>query len=374
MHEISNASPIRLTEDALASLWVANRNAMKAKAYPVAVEIWKRVQGRTQDPTALGVVAPGVIGALSSKRIQGWATTRNADVTLRLNGRTLYRTVAVQSRKIEGAARENAFTFTLDHVWKYLGAGDYLQVTTSDGAPFLLPGGFERFTPWLRRKSRATKLFARMDQGLIFNKYGKFQKPLDADPSYTGSVIDLFNGAADHLKEAFGYKAFLFYGTLLGAIRDGEFITHDDDVDAVYISKFNTPEAVRTEFMAVCRSLRDKGYHLTVKPFGAKVRMKGARYRQSFGLHYGWIDAEGGLNIAYGHHGPIHKTTGPLAFTRAQLGPHEIDVPVDAESILEMLYTSGWKQPDPGFSHHTGTRKNDKAYHLTESEMAQLAV
>lgn len=56
-----------------------------------------------------------------------------------------------------------------------------------------------------------------------------------------------------------GVDSFLWAGTLLGAIREGDIITSDDDVDIAYISKFSNPQEVEAEIIDIYNKMDQKG-------------------------------------------------------------------------------------------------------------------
>ena len=74
--------------------------------------------------------------------------------------------------------------------------------------------------------------------GLVLDKWGRLTRPLSAEGSEV--VDELVLAAArllSDLQEKAGVAAFVSYGTLLGAVRDGALIGHDNDLDVSYVSR-----------------------------------------------------------------------------------------------------------------------------------------
>ena len=66
----------------------------------------------------------------------------------------------------------------------------------------------------------------------------------------------------DALREA-GIEAFLAYGTLLGAVREGKLLGHDSDADLGYVSHLTHPVDVIRESFRIQRALIGLGYRIT---------------------------------------------------------------------------------------------------------------
>ena len=64
------------------------------------------------------------------------------------------------------------------------------------------------------------------------------------------------------LREA-GIEAFLAYGTLLGAVREGKLLGHDSDADLGYVSHLTHPVDVIRESFRLQRALVGLGYRIT---------------------------------------------------------------------------------------------------------------
>lgn len=314
----------------------------------------------------------GLVTEVSEDRIRGYVPSSALEprVALLINGHVVNRTTTTQRRKENGEEVFNGFTFPMRPLWKRLGNGDTIQVRAGD-RPLEIEGAGATFEIRNSRESRVPEMLALLEQGFIINKAGSLQKPLNADAAHTASAMQLFEEVSAVLSDVGSYQCFIIYGTLLGAVREGDFIGHDDDIDAIYISKATSPPAVKVEFAEVCQTLAAHGFEVEMKSMGAKISRPGQPY--DFGLHIGWIGRHGGFNVAYGHHGDHHiVASNPLAMTTGRLGPHTVQIPQESEGILAMLYGPGWKTPDPGFSHSGGSRLREKSVLLTIEERERI--
>ena len=79
------------------------------------------------------------------------------------------------------------------------------------------------------------------------------------DRDQTAPLLDSTEQVLSALLEA-GVDAFPVYGTLLGAIREQDFIGHDSDVDLGYVSRHTHPLDVIRESYRLQRYLRERGY------------------------------------------------------------------------------------------------------------------
>ncbi|MPZ26653.1 MAG: methyltransferase domain-containing protein [Micromonosporaceae bacterium] len=327
---------------------------------------WALAKASTQQPggSQPAVPAAGVVAPPARRAVTGWipAADGGGDATVRfkLNGTVIADTLA--SREVSfGDRRYLQFRRNLQDLWKYGGAGDVLEVEHA-GAPLHIVDSGARFA-FTAPQSRADELLARVAEGQIFNKYGRLRQSIQLDHDWQSMMFELFFQLRKELSESLGLELFPFYGTMLGAVREQNFIGHDNDFDTVYISGHSTPAAVRDEFRRVCDFLVDRGYSLRVKKTHTWVRVPGtgreldATLSHKLDIFFAWFDEDGYFQTSYGHHGEaIQRSDDFFAFRTEQLGIREIPVPRNAEDILVQLYGPGWRQPDPGFTHFARTR------------------
>ena len=161
--------------------------------------------------------------------------------------------------------------------------------------------------------------------------------------------MDALEQVLRDLTDACGLDAYLMYGCLLGAIRDGHMIGHDSDADVAYLSKYDHPFDIIRECTAATRQMRALGWKV--------VRMSGANFKVWVPLPDGrrcGIDVFGSFHI-----GERFYVTGSLTGTldRSALLPfgtvtlegREIVAPARPEEVLAFTYGPTWRVPDPAF-------------------------
>jgi SAM-dependent methyltransferase len=178
---------------------------------------------------------------------------------------------------------------------------------------------------------------------LSVNKWGRLGASFDGMDAATAQerLLRRVDEVIADLRE-FGIEPFACYGTLLGLVRDGRLIAHDDDADLAYLSAHEHPADVVRESYALERHLRAKGHYV---------------FRHSAGhvqLHF--PDAYLDVFTAF--------RTGDRTYLCFQVGADELDLtgrtelrlgerllpaPLDSERLLTATYGEGWRTPDPSF-------------------------
>ncbi|EGD45396.1 LigA [Nocardioidaceae bacterium Broad-1] len=152
---------------------------------------------------------------------------------------------------------------------------------------------------------------------------------------------------ATEMLSGLGQDAMLAYGTLLGVVREGDFLAHDDDVDM--LTPIHAPSLEEGRAM-----LGDLHERITAQGWSV--------HRPGGGMNFHVRDPETGLHIDVfpmivgGEKTSLHMeqmvirpidTTLLLPSVGQTFKGAEVRVPADPEGFLEERYGTTWRTPDP---------------------------
>ena len=326
-------------------------------------------------PTPRSSPLIGTVERFDRKYFEGWvrvpADHPPVRVLLRANGRDLLTTWAVPGTGRLGPGKIYRFRRYVGDLWLHLRVGDRLEVVI-DGAPLPIVGHGMWFASDTDGESTLDDLRAKLAQGYVFNKYGSLQLELNSDLDWQKDSFAAYDEIQAILREDFGLEAFATYGAVLGAIREGQFIGHDNDIDIGYISDRTDPAEVAAEFRTVCLDLIGRGYRVQCKRHHAVVRSPANWWHRADVFPHFW-DAEGVLRFPFGYAGTTTISRADWRGTReVPLGIGRLTVPANAEQMLETLYGPLWRQPNPGFNWNLDRRGRAMEAALSVDESEQI--
>lgn len=293
----------------------------------------------------------GLIEEVSATQIAGWVS-QNAvaypEVVLKVNGSRVARTRAIEvvDRGPSGAVQQ--FFLNIRMLWDFVGPSDTLSVWSGD-TQLLTADGLAPVAAQPGRRDPAD-LLALIEAGHVFNKKGGLQLSKLLNTDWQKEVLATFDTLKARTSELMGLDLFPCYGTLLGAVREQDFIGHDDDFDCAFISSGQTPRAARDELLALGGHLVAEGFNVWPGKTCLKVSRPGDN-PVSIDIFHSFFDEKDDYLIPFGIAGTTPYRREDLSgWDQVSIGDHAVSVPANAEKLLAWLYGPNWRVPDPGFN------------------------
>jgi glycerol-3-phosphate cytidylyltransferase len=165
----------------------------------------------------------------------------------------------------------------------------------------------------------------------------------------TADMIAVLKGCSDavDLLSKEGLEVFANSGTLLGLVREGAFLEHDNDIDLGVILEAQTEKDAAEEWITLCEKLIAQGLAQSRSEW-SKVTLKlDAVLGFGVDLFPAWISADDSVYV-YPH------TYGNL--TKSQLFPFKthgdtgLKMPADSKAMLASNYGDDWRVPNEGWT------------------------
>ena len=161
------------------------------------------------------------------------------------------------------------------------------------------------------------------------------------------------------MEEKFGYSLHFIGGTLLGYIRENDFLENDKDMDVSYFSRFTNGADVKKEILEIINTLIDSGENLYFIRENYSVVNKYFRWK---------VDDVDRIDImpTWCQDGMIYRPTFVaykgnkdiiLPLKKEKFYGHDIYIPNKPEIKLAGVYGDDWRIPNRGFK--KSSRRND---------------
>jgi tetratricopeptide (TPR) repeat protein len=179
------------------------------------------------------------------------------------------------------------------------------------------------------------------------NKKGSTRSIGSLDRANVKEMLDRYSDLREFFEKRLDRTLFVTYGTLLGLVREGTLLQHDDDIDVAFLSTGSTPQEVRRDTVHVVQTLAEAGFDVHV---GRTIRAlrHGDRHPTSVPMDIQPCWFERGK--FWGYSRPINLSVDDMSpFDETEFEGVSVAVPRRPEAFLQRHYGSTWLYPDPGF-------------------------
>jgi hypothetical protein len=221
------------------------------------------------------------------------------------------------------------------------------QITVKDGATGeVLDSKLHQFD----ESDTVTTLLDDEGKPLFVNKYGRLGYIFAQDLSTQTDLIDAAYRLQSQLTEL-GYKVAICSATLLGAVRNGEIIPHDDDFDFLVYNETSEIDSIRKNTLALTHDLEALGY-VTLQHSGAHTQVlfldDNSNVRFFIDFFQGFFK-DGVYNQPFVMRDPKIRPPDIFPFIKLQLNGREFWAPQHPEVWLESIFGPNYLIPDPSW-------------------------
>ncbi|MDQ0737040.1 class I SAM-dependent methyltransferase [Arthrobacter agilis] len=186
----------------------------------------------------------------------------------------------------------------------------------------------------------------------VVNKWGRIARSFEGrDAVLIEQVLDEAERLIQVLHSTLGIDLFVTGGTLLGPVRNGRILPHDDDADLAYLSRHTNPSDVALESFGIERTLAAHGYE-TVRHSSGHLQLlfPGGTVTDRFYLDiFTYFECDGWFYGTFHAREPAETVTihplKPLAVNGRMLPG-----PAEPAELLAAIYGPSWEVPDPTFA------------------------
>ena len=327
-------------------------------------------------PAPAAAAPTGVVETFTEREVVGWvAAPRKAfpvKVSLCVNGFPVQSTWADNPTDRMARGQVRGFHFEISELWQFTKLSDRLTVRVG-GRPLPIAGQGVFRRPASNGVMSLDALKERLAQGYVFSHAGGLQLAKSLDTEWQASVIRMYHDVSRIVSERFGYDAFVVYGSLLGQVREGGFIGHDNDFDAAYVSDKTDGPSSAAEMKEVALALVDAGYDVKLMRTAIHVFDR-ERPKIRLDLFHVFFDQDDEIVFPFGVAGTATVTRADwTVLVEADMAGHLVRVPGCAEKVVELLYGPNWRVPIAGFHWEWARLRWDPSAFASEADRDEVA-
>lgn len=192
---------------------------------------------------------------------------------------------------------------------------------------------------------------------LSVDKVGHLTRSFEAtDESIRAEILDGTQRVLADLRDVVGVEAYLNYGALLGAIREGRMLGHDSDTDVCYLSKHTVPAEIITESYAIERTMRERGWSI-LRMSGGDIKVlhqvsDGRKVHIDIFVAFYTPDMDGEpVFYQLGNRSGRLRREAIVPVSTINLHGYDFPAPAEPEEMLAFIYGPKWRTPDPSFKY-----------------------
>lgn len=184
----------------------------------------------------------------------------------------------------------------------------------------------------------------------FIDKWGLVQQQLSSrDPAALAPVLDAAEAIVDVLSTDCALPAWIAFGSLLGAVREGRIIPHDNDLDIAYLSPAGNPVDVAREMFRVSRALQRRGMRVLTKTGSFVTVLMAMPGGAQMAIDVYACFYVGEILYESSSVGAAVPRDALLPLGTVTLEGRRFPAPRDPPALLEASYGPGWEVPDPAF-------------------------
>lgn len=317
----------------------------------------------------------GMVEAVTEKSIIGWVSANEAEesikVTLHINGHPVSETFAVVPTNLNTNTSVREFFIGMRKVWDYCKKADRLTIRVGDQ---ILPikGHGVYLNPQIDGDKSLDDLVVLLSKGYTLTRRGRIQKKKSLNKEWQDSVLDLQDRVSAEVKRVFDVDTFLIYGSLLGSVREGGIIDHDNDIDLAYISKHRSGRRAAEEITEIAKHLaKSEEFDSRLMKYGIHIHDR-ANPTIRIDLFHLFFNEEDTLSFPFGIAGTTRYTSQDWkGLEETEFLDVPVNLPIDPEPLLTYIYGEDWRTPIIGFDwNHARTASASDALTTEEERLA----